>query len=253
MSAISADLVRSDKARTVVHDVEVVQSVPVNVYRNVSDVRLLQSLSIALLVQSVLLVVSFAALVVALWRPPKQIIIERSGEGDRVVAVNGQSVKNGIAVGDDKPGSGDKKTLAREWSTARYAVDPLTREKDIEKMFRAMDPNSASKYNVIMLQQGVLKREVTERWSATWAPQLIEVDRGDPYLVNVMGLWEITRNGAKGSELEQKQLVFKLRLRVDDQGRAPRNLQTGFLVEDIVDYRELPVTAAPQSALKPTP
>src|SRR5262252_9393501 len=114
MSAVSADLVRPGNARTIVHDVEVVESVPVNVYRSVSDVRLLRSLSIALLVQSVLLIASFAALIVALWRPPKQIIIERSSDGDHVVAINGQSVKNGIAVGDDKPGSGDKKTLARE-------------------------------------------------------------------------------------------------------------------------------------------
>jgi hypothetical protein len=246
-------LVRPGNARTVVHDVEVVESVPVNVYRSVSDVRLLRSLSIALLVQSVLLVASFAALIVALWRPPKQIIIERSSDGDHVVAVNGQSVKNGIAVGDDKPGSGDKKTLAREWSAARYAVDPLTREKDIERMFRAMAPIAAERLNAIFLEQGVLKREVSEKWTSTWTPQLIEIDKADPYIVNMIGILEISKNGAKGTQVDQKQLVFKLHLRVDDQGRAPRNMQTGFLIDNIMDYRELPVAATPTSALKPTP
>ena len=255
MSAISADLVRPDNATVVAEErkVEVVEGAPGHVYRSVSDVRMLRSLSIALLIQSALLIVSFVALVAALWRPPKQVIIERSSEGDRVVAVNGQSVKGGIAVGDDRPGSGDKKTLALEWSTARYAIDPLTREKDLEKMFRAMEPNAASRYNELMLQEGVLKREVAEKWSATWTPQLIEVDKNDPYLINIIGLWEVTKAGAKGAEPESKQLVFKLRLRVDDQGRAPRNLQTGFLIADIRDYRELPVNAAAPSALRPTP
>src|SRR5687768_4693292 len=109
---------------------------PATVYRDVKDVKLIRSLSIMALLQSCLLVISFVVIVYLSARPAQQIVIERSTEGDRVVAVNGQAVRNGIALAPDRPGAGDKQTLAREWAAVRYAVDPFTREKDLEKMFR---------------------------------------------------------------------------------------------------------------------
>ena len=224
---------------------------PVSVYRSAADVRVLQRLSLALLVHSGLLVASLAVMVAALWRPARQVIIERSAEGDQVIAINGQVVKSGFTVGEDKPGAGDKKTLAREWATARYAIDPLTRERDIERMFRMMEPNAAAAYSGVMQQGNVLAQEVTGKWQATWTPQLTEIDKTDPYLLHVMGLWEITKSGGKGgTEKETRQLVFKLHLRRDDRGRASRNLQTSFLIDDILDYRELPVENGAASALK---
>jgi hypothetical protein len=218
------------------------------IYRDVKDVRLIRSLSITALLQAFLLVISFATIVYLSARPPQQIVIERSAEGDRVVAVNGQAVKNGIVLGADKPGAGDKQTLAREWTAARYAVDPLTREKDMEKMFRLMDPHAAKAYSDLLKKQGSLERERNERWQAVWKPQLVEIDKGDPYQVNVVGIWEVTKvskGGSGATEREVKQLMFALHLIKDtDQGRAPRNAQTGFLIDDILDYKELPVAVS---------
>jgi hypothetical protein len=227
------------------------------VYRDVKDVRLIRSLSITALLQAFLLVISFGMIAYLGVRPAQQIVIERSAEGDRVVAVNGQAVKSGIVLGADKPGAGDRRTLAREWSAARYAVDPITREKDLEKMFRMMDPHAAKAYSDLLKKQGALERERNERWQAVWTPQLVEIDKGDPYLVNVAGIWEIakaSKSGSGGAEREVKQLMFALHMIKDiDQGRAPRNAQTGFLIDDILDYKELPVAVSPApSALKET-
>jgi hypothetical protein len=225
------------------------------VYRDVKDVRLIRSLSIIALLQSSLLVISFAMIAYFAVRPAQQIVIERSAEGDRVVAVNGQAVRNGIALGADKPGAGDKQTLAREWTAARYAIDPFTREKDLEKMFRLMDPHAAKAYSDLLKNQGELERERSERWQAVWKPQLVEIDKGDPYRVNVVGIWEIAKSskaGSGGTDRKVKQLMFALHIIKDtDQGRAPRNAQTGFLIDDILDYKELPVAASSSmSALK---
>ena len=217
-------------------------------YRDVKDVRIIRSLSIVALVQAFLLVISFVVVVYLAVRPAQQIVIERSSEGDRVVAVNGQAVRNGIALGADKPGASDKQTLAREWTAARYAVDPLTREKDLEKMFRLMDPRAAKAYSDLLKTKGELERERNERWQAVWKPQVVEIDKADPYRVNMVGTWEITKvskAGSGGTEREVKQLIFALHMiRDTDQGRAPRNAQTGFLVDDILDYKELPAAVA---------
>ena len=217
-------------------------------YRDVKDVRVIRSLSVMALVQAFLLVISFAVIVYLAVRPAQQIVIERSAEGDRVVAVNGQAVRNGIALGADKPGAGDKQTLAREWTAARYAVDPITREKDLEKMFRLMEPRAAKAYSDLLKKQGELERERNERWQAVWKPQVVEIDKGDPYRVNMVGTWEITkatRAGSGATDREVKQLIFALHMIRDaDQGRAPRNAQTGFLIDDILDYKELPAAAS---------
>jgi hypothetical protein len=255
VSAATADIPIPQTASDLIEEAE--NPPLVTVYRDVKDVRLIRSLSIMALLQAFLLVISFVTIVYLAAKPAQQIVIERSAEGDRVIAINGQAVRNGIMLGVDKPGAGDKQTLAREWTAARYAVDPLTREKDLEKMFRLMDPHAAKAYSDLLKKQGALERERNERWQAVWKPQVVEIDKGDPYRVNVVGMWEITKSskgGNGGAEREAKQLMLALHMiRDTDQGRAPRNAQTGFLIDDIFDYKELPVVVSPSiSALKET-
>ena len=71
-------------------------------YRDVKDVRLIRSLSILALLQAFLLVISFVMILYLALRPAQQMVIERSIEGDRVIAINGQAVRNGIALGPDR-------------------------------------------------------------------------------------------------------------------------------------------------------
>lgn len=238
-----------DERRDEVEDAPLIGQTPAVPYRDVRDVRLNQSLSLTALLLSALLIVSFGVIVYLATRPAQQVVIERSGEGDRVIVVNGQAVRNGITVGADKPGANDKKTAAREWAAARYGIDPLTREKDLERMFRMMSPDAARAYADVMKRNGELERESAEAWQAVWKPQVVEVDRVDPYLVNIVGAMEITKKSPNGERREAKQVMLGLHL-VPDAGRAPRNMQTGFLVDDILDLKELPVSNGPASALR---
>lgn len=228
---------------------------PVGSYRSVEDVRMLRRVSIAALVQSLLLVVSVGVITFLAMRPVQQVVIERTTEGDRVVAVNGKPVAAGYAVGEDRPRAGDKKTLAREWSAVRYNVDPLTREKDIARIYTFMEPAFAKGYAQLMTKRGEFESEARERRQAVWTPQVVEVDRADPYKVKVIGTWDITKksdNGA-GWSREMKQLMFTLQLIEDDRGRAPRNANTGFLIRDILDYKEIVLpTPASNSAARQT-
>src|SRR5262245_40326267 len=142
MSARATDIAileaPQNSERAEIEDAPLTDQAPMTPYRDVRDVRLNQLLSITALLLAALLVVSFGVIVYLATRPAQQVVIERSGEGDRVIAINGQAVSNGIAIGADKPGANEKKTIAREWAVARYGVDPMTREKDLERMFRMM-------------------------------------------------------------------------------------------------------------------
>jgi hypothetical protein len=220
-------------------------------YRSVEDVRMLRRLSIAVLIQSLLLVISVGVIVILATRPAQQVVIERTTEGDRVVAINGKSVAAGYAVGADKPGAGDKKTLAREWASVRYNVDPLTREKDIARIYTFMEPAFAKGYAGLMTKRGEFEAEAREKRQAVWTPQVVEVDRADPYKVKVIGTWDITKksDSKTGWTRDMRQLMFMLHLVEDDRGRAPRNANTGFLIRDILDYTEITLPTSAPSAV----
>jgi hypothetical protein len=111
-----------------------------------------------------------------------------------------------------------------------------------------MEPAFAKGYAQLMTRRGEFEAEARERRQAVWTPQVVEVDRADPYKVKVVGAWDVTKksdNGA-GWAREMKQLMFTLQLIEDDRGRAPRNANTGFLIRDILDYKEI---AAPTPVL----
>src|SRR5262249_54795117 len=152
--------------------------------------------------------ISLGVIIYLATRPVQQVVIERVGENDRVVAINGRAVRNGVEIGEDKPGSRAKKEIAREGAAARYGIDPTTRDKDIERMLRMMERNFAGGYAGLMKQQGVLERETSEHWQGVWQPQLVEIDKNNPNQVNILGTWEVTKNGAQGRQTEIKQLKF---------------------------------------------
>jgi hypothetical protein len=247
---------RQNAERAEIEDAPAPDPAPMMPYRDVRDVRLNQSLSLTALLLTALLVISFGVIIYLATKPAQQVVIERSSEGDRVIAVNGQAVRNGTGVGADKPGAGDKQTLAREWAAKRFAIDPdpRVREKDLEAMFKMMAPRPAKAYSDLLASRGELERESKENWQAIWTPQVVEIDTKDPYQVNVVGTWEITKasKGNGGTGREVKQLIFALHMiRDTDQGRGPRNAQTGFLIDDIRDYKDLPAAVpSSTSALK---
>src|SRR5262245_26234891 len=246
MNTRTADLPlpRTDEAENEEYELDVIS---VGSYRSVDDVRMLRRVSVAALTQSLLLIVSVGVIALLATRPVEQVVIERTAEGDRVVAINGKPVATGYAVGEDRPRAGDKKMLAREWSAVRYNIDPVTREKDIARIYTFMEPTFAKGYAGLMTKRREFEAEAREKRQAVWTPQVVEVDRADPYKVKVIGTWDVTKKSDSGNgwARDMRQLIFTLHLIEDDRGRAPRNANTGFLIRDILDYTEI---AAPSPA-----
>jgi hypothetical protein len=184
-------------------------------------------------------------------------VVERTADGDRVVMAGDRAVIGGVSVGPDRPGDGDKKAIANKWAAARYGIDPLTRSKDVERLFRMMEPRAAKALSDLMKRGGELERERAEGWQAVWRPQSVTVEADDPYKVSVIGTQEVTRRTGGAVASETRQLVFKLKLIADrEQGRADRNQNTGFLVVDILDYREIagvPSPSTPGLTTQPLP
>jgi hypothetical protein len=212
----------------------------VNLHRDERDVRLLLQMTASQILILMILFMSLAGNVWQYWRRPDRIVVDRTATGDRVVIVNDNPINAAVSWGPDKPGDEDKRRLANEWATARYAIDPLTREQTIEKLLRMMEPNAAAKFVAILKQHGELERERGERRQASWKPQLTVIDSGNPYRVNVVGVQELTRVLGNAPQRETKQIMFSLKVMPDrDEGRAAHNLHTGFLVLDILDVREV--------------
>jgi hypothetical protein len=212
----------------------------VNLHRDDRDVRLLLHMSASQILTLLILFVSLAGNVWQYWRRPDRIVVDRTEQGDRVVTINDQPINAGVSWGPDKPGAGDKRRLANEWATARYAIDPLTREQTIEKLLRMMEPTAAAKYVAYLKKYGELERERGERWQSSWKPQLTVLDSGNPNRINIVGVQELNRVGGGAPQREIKQIMFSLKVMPDrDAGRAAHNLHTGFLVLDILDVKEV--------------
>jgi hypothetical protein len=212
----------------------------INLHRDDRDVRLLLQMSLAEILIVVALLVSLACNVWQYFRRPDRIIIDRRNDGDYVVSINDQSVTSGITAGPDKPGDGDKRRLANEWATARYAIDPTQREQAVERLLRMMEPNAAAKFVAYLKRNGELERERSERWQSSWKPQLTIVDSNDPNRINIVGQRELSKVMSGVPTNESAQFMFSLKLMPDkDSGRAAHNLHTGYLILDIMDVREV--------------
>src|SRR5262245_57230739 len=100
----------------------------INQHRDERDVRLLLYMSGSNIALVSLLLLSLAANAWMYWRRPDRIVVDRRADGDHVIMVNDQTANGAVSFRSDKPGTEDKRRLANEWATARYAIDPLARE-----------------------------------------------------------------------------------------------------------------------------
>lgn len=226
-----------------------------NLHRDERDVRLLLNLAGSGMVLVMLLLSSLAVNLWQYYRRPDRIVVDRRTDGDHVVSFNDKPLASAgagaVSFGPDKPGDDDKRRLANEWAAARYAIDPIAREKAVEKLLRMMEPTAANRFVSYLKGQGELERERSERWQSTWKPKVVVIDSTNPYRVNIVGTQDINKVVAGVPTHETKQVMFSLRLMPDkDAGRADHNLFTGFLVMDLLDVREVTDTGnAGESAL----
>jgi hypothetical protein len=215
-----------------------VVSGPAVVYRDVSDVRTILSLTWSMMILALLLVASGVGNIYQYLRRPDRIVVD--GGTGRVLSINNRNYgsEEGIEFGPDRLTAQDKMYITKEFVKAVYQVDPATRPRDIERALTMMVPDSAVRFSRWMKEKGVLDQQKAESWQTIWSPMDVSVDKNDVYTVNVIGKQDITKmvNGITVSDARQLRLTIKLV--ADNKGRADRNLRSGFLISSL-DYQEL--------------
>ncbi len=219
---------------------------PTVINRDPNDVRLILAMSLAGIVMSLVVLGSVGANVYFFMQGP-MMIFKNPADG-RVFQVNNTvfGATEPIKYGQDRLTDDDKLYIVKKHAQYRFAIDPATRAGDLEKMFKAMVPQTAVALFEQMRGTRELERQAAEKQQGVWTPQIMKVNSFDPYKVDVIGTQTLTRLIAAGNttKTESKQISFSLKLIADPQRRADRNERSGFLIADIIDYREFGATAA---------
>jgi hypothetical protein len=207
-------------------------------YRDPADVRTVINLTRSGLVLTLLLLASIIGNFYQYYRRPDRIVVDRSS--GRVLAINDREygATEAVELGPDRLTDADKKYIVGEFVQALYRVDPATRSKDIERALRMMAPDSALKFARYLKQEAILEKQRQESWQSVWTVQDVSVDPRDRYLVRVIGRQDLRRLEAGAPVEETRQLNLSVRLMADPNGRADRNLRSGFIISSF-EYKEI--------------
>ena len=208
------------------------------IYRDPGDIRAILATTRATLLVTLVLLISLAFNIYQYWRRPDRIVVDMTSGRTLMINDREYGATETAQLGPEKLTNTDKEYLGKEFVQALYQIDPATRPRDIEKALRLMVPVSAIKFTEYLKQDGILEKQRAESWQAVWTPQDVTVDKLDPYIVHLIGQQQITKVVAGSPQTETHQLNLTLKLMADPQGRADRNLRSGFLVAAF-DYKEL--------------
>lgn len=219
---------------------EAVQS---NIWRDPMDAATIQRQSQIIILQAVALVIVTGICIYLVRRVPDRIVIDRSS--GRVVQINNRDYGSTEAVEmtPDKPGVPDRIYLAKTWCDWFFTIDRATRAKQLERVFALMEPAGRRALARWLQERGELDTERAESWQAIWKVLDAQADRRDPYLIRILGEQQISRlthqaNISSGLQTFRRQITITLKLVADPEGRADRNLRTGYLVA-WVDARQV--------------
>lgn len=213
--------------------------------RDPNDIRTILRLAIAAILFAVLGLALAGLLTYKLTRSPSLIVVERTQDGDRVVADDQHYTLSGsVQVLADRPGDGDKKYLVTRWAESFFQIDPRTRRDDLSRGLKMMTPEAAVALVEEVKRSGEWETQQREEWQTVWKPQSVTLSRDDPYKVQVIGQQEITKTVGNVAQHETRQLVFTVGLRPDTAKRTEDNQNTGFRIAGITEMKIL----TPQSA-----
>ena len=217
------------------------------IHRDPADIRTILGLTWVGILTTLLLIASVSLNIWQYGRRPDRIVVDRSS--GRVLMINDREYgeTEAVQLGPDRLTNADKQYLSGEFIKAIYGIDPATRPREIERALRMMVPGSALKFARWLKETGTLDKQRGQSWQAVWTPQDISVDSADPYTVRVIGKQEITKIVSGTVERESRQLALTLKLAVDPERRADRNLRSGFLIASF-DYREIGLPAGSETA-----
>jgi hypothetical protein len=220
----------------------------VDVVRDAEDVLTISSLLRAVWVLILALTVSIGTNVYLAVRKADRIIVDRSS--GRVIELNNRDYgkSENVEIAPDVPNETDKKYLVTEFLSTLYEVQQVTRESEINKLLRMLDPDLSLAFAARLKQNGLLAKEKAESLNSTWELQDISVDNRDPYLLRAIGVRTIRRK--TGGQDVQETVQIKAKFLLKDSPKTPvrndNNLRTGFT---ILRFRVEPVSGKSTSPI----
>ena len=216
--------------------------------RDPEDVLTISSL---LRASTVLLFVLAASVVMNVYlsvRRADRIIVDRTS--GRVVELNNRDygASESVEITPDRPNDTDKKYLVKEFLKSLYAVEQTTREANVNKLLRMLDPDLSLSFAAKLKQNGTLAAEKAESVNSSWELQDLSVDERDPYVLRAIGIRRVRRkaNGQDVEEAVQLKCKFLLKDAPASPARNDNNLRTGFT---ILRFRVEPVNGKSSSPI----
>ncbi|HRH41442.1 MAG TPA: hypothetical protein PKY82_07320 [Pyrinomonadaceae bacterium] len=216
--------------------------------RDPDDILTIFSLLRKVSILLVLLVISIGTNVFLAVRRADRIVVDKSS--GRVVELNNRDygATETVEITPDRPNDTDKKYLVKEFLKSLYQVEQTTRETEVNKLLRMLDPDLSLSLAARFKQNGILTTEKAESVNSTWELQDLSVDERDPYILRAIGIRRIRRQ-ANGQDL-QESLQLKCKFLLKDSSNSParndNNLRTGFT---ILRFRVEPVSGKTQSPI----
>ena len=197
-----------------------------------------------------LLILVLVSIIAVMWyRGPIVVFMRQTEKGDEVISYNGRPVaneSNTVYVGQDTISEGNRKFVARQFFDWLYgSADAGSRARNVQAALRLMVDTSAGKMMQCIKANGCpqlnldLDTKRAESWQEQWTPQETTLDARDPFTVNLIGQYKVTKVINQQVYTEAKQLRLSVKLITDPEGRTDRNLQNGVRVFSY-DYKELP-------------
>ena len=205
---------------------------PLYLTRDPEDIVTISSLFKAVWVLLIVLALSVGINLYLSLRKADRIVVDRSL--GRVVELNNRDYGSTetVAISPDTPTATDKKYLVKEFLTALYQVEQSTRESQVNKLLRMLDPDLSIAMATRLKQNGVLAAEKAESVNSSWELQDLTVDENDPYVLRAIGVRKIRRKAA-GQDVEES-VQLKAKLLLKDSPFSPvrndNNLRTGFTI-----------------------
>lgn len=215
--------------------------------RDPEDVLTISSLLRAVWVLLFVLAASVVMNVYLSVRRADRIVVDKSS--GRVVQLNNRDygATESVEITPDRPNDTDKKYLVKEFLKSLYTVEQTTREANINKLLRMLDPDLSLSFAAKLKQNGTLAAEKAESVNSMWELQDLAVDERDPYVLRAIGIRRVRRkaNGQDVEEAVQLKCKFLLQDSPASPARNDNNLRTGFT---ILRFRVEPVNGAKSSS-----
>lgn len=203
-----------------------------DVSRDPEDILTISSLLRAVWVLLFVLAGSIVMNVFLVVRRADRIVVDKSS--GRVVELNNRDygASESVEITPDRPNDTDKKYLVKEFLKSLYAVEQTTREAQINKLLRMLDPDLSLSFAGRLKQNGTLAAEKAESVNSSWELQDLSVDERDPYVLRAIGVRRVRRkaNGKDVEEIVQLKCKFLLQDAPASPARNDNNLRTGFTI-----------------------